>query len=269
MEAMAIIWFLSAWEFPDKRISMAGYSVFAEFYDELTINAEYSRRAEYFLVLLKRLGHKPVLALDLACGTGSLTLELYRKGIDIYGVDASVEMLSRAREKCIDAGADILFLQQKMQDLDLYGTVDTVFCSLDSINHLQGKEEVQKAFQKVALFLEPRGYFVFDLNTLYKHEKILGSNTYIYDMERIYCVWQNRFISSTGRVDISLDFFHREGDLYHRSRERFSEFAYPIQYITHWLQMAGFDKIHLFDELSFEPPRKDSQRVVVAARKGC
>ena len=82
------------------------------------------------------MGHQPGLTLDLACGTGSLTLELYRRGVDIYGVDGSVEMLSEARMKCAEAGADILFLCQKMQSLDLYGTVKTAVCTLDSLNHL-------------------------------------------------------------------------------------------------------------------------------------
>lgn len=246
---------------------MAGYSVFAQFYDELTNNVNYTQRAEYLLALLAKLEHSPGLTLDLACGTGSLTLELFRRGVDIYGVDASAEMLSLAREKCMDQGADILFLQQRMQDLDLYGTVNTVFSSLDSINHLQGKEQVRRTFKRVSLFLEPQGYFVFDLNTLYKHEHILGNHTFIYDMEQVYCAWQNRYAPGTGRVDIRLDFFSKEGAVYHRYGERFSEFAYPIGYVTDWLKEAGFGEIQVFDEMTFEPPKKDSQRVVFAAKK--
>lgn len=245
---------------------MAGYSVFAQFYDRLTANVDYSRLADYYMDLMGRLSHAPGLALDLACGTGSLTLELFRRGVDIYGVDASVEMLSAAREKCAYAEADILFLRQNMQNLDLYGTVNTVFCSLDSINHLQGKDEVRQAFQKVALFLDPGGYFIFDMNTLYKHENVLGNHTFIYDMEDVYCIWQNHS-SGTGRVDIRLDFFSREGRLYRRSGERFSEYAYPLEKVTGWLQEAGFDTVQIFHELSFEPPHSDSQRVVFAAKK--
>ena len=79
---------------------MGSYAVFAQFYDALTANVGYKERAEYFLSLLELLGHKPGLTLDLACGTGSLTLELFRRGVDIYGIDASVEMLSEARMKC-------------------------------------------------------------------------------------------------------------------------------------------------------------------------
>lgn len=246
---------------------MAGYSVFSQYYDTLMSGTDYPRRAEYLLSLLEHLGHRPGLSLDLACGTGSLTLELYRRGIDIYGVDASAEMLSQAREKCMDAGADILFLRQRMQDLDLYGTVNTVFCTMDSINHLQGKDELYKAFQKVSLFLEPGGYFVFDMNTIFKHERVLENHTFVYDTESVYCVWQNRFSPGSGRVDISLDFFERDGKIYRRSTERFSEFAYPAEKVAVWLRECGFCKVHMYHELSLEQPKEDSQRLVVAARK--
>ena len=246
---------------------MAGYSVFSQYYDTLMLSAEYPRRAEYLLTLLEQLGHQHGLSLDLACGTGSLTLELFRRGVDIYGVDASVEMLSQAREKCMDAGADILFLRQKMQELDLYGTINTVFCTLDSINHLQGSNELRSAFQRISLFLEPGGYFVFDMNTLYKHEKILGNHTFVYDTESVYCVWQNRCIPGSGRVDINLDFFERDGKVYKRSMEHFSEFAYPTEQVTAWLKECGFNEIHMYHELSFDPPKEDSQRLVVAAKK--
>ncbi len=264
MAATDTILYSAAWA---KRVDMAGYSDFSQYYDALMSGVDYSRRAEYLLAILEYLGHRPGLALDLACGTGSLTLELYRRGVDVYGVDASAEMLSQAREKCMNAGANILFLRQRMQDLDLYGTVNTVFCTLDSINHLQGADEVRRAFQKVSLFLEPGGYFVFDMNTLYKHEMVLGNHSFVYDTPQGYCVWQNRFIAGTGRVDISLDFFERDGKVYRRSREHFSEFAYPMEQVKALLREGGFSKIHMFQEMSMEPPVKDSQRVVIAAGK--
>lgn len=246
---------------------MPGYSVFAQFYDALTENVEYPKRADYLLRLLDRLGHKPGLSLDLACGTGSLTLEMFRRGLDIYGVDASVEMLSQAREKCADAGADILFLCQKMQSLDLYGTVDTVFCTLDSLNHLNGRNELAAAFSKVAFFMDPGGYFIFDMNTPYKHEKVLGNHTFVYDTETVFCVWQNRFSSLGARVDVHLDFFERDGRLYRRSSEHFSEQAYGVEEILEMLDTAGFSDTEVFHEMTFDPPRPDSQRLVFAAKK--
>lgn len=177
-----------------------------------------------------------------------------------------MEMLSEARMKCAEADADILFLCQKMQSIDLYGTVDTVLCTLDSLNHLKNGEELQKVFSKVSFFMNPGGYFLFDMNTLYKHQKVLGNETYVYDTENVYCVWQNR-CHKDGKVDIQLDFFQPEGEVYVRSTECFSEQAYPVDEILERLAKAGFCDVQVFDELTFEPPKMDSQRLVFAAKK--
>ena len=197
------------------------YNVFARYYDALTANVDYEMMADYLCALLEREGHKAGLTLDLACGTGNLTLQLAKKGIDIYGIDASMDMLSVAQEKAAEAGCSILFLCQKMQSLDLYGTVNTVFCSLDSINHLVTEQDVKQAFQRVSLFLETDGYFVFDLNTLYKHRCVLGENAYVYDLTDVFCAWQNHFEEATGRVLVSLVFFEKKGNCMKEVRKNF------------------------------------------------
>ena len=70
-----------------------------------------------------------------------------------------------------------------------------------------------------------------------------------------------------GKVDIQLDFFEPENNLYVRSTERFSERAYHTEEVLDRLSKAGFDKVEVFDELSFRPPTAHSQRLVYAARK--
>ena len=116
---------------------MDSYVSFADFYDGLTENVEYAKRCEYILDVFKKHNHKPELLLDLACGTGSLTVELAKNGIDVYGVDASQEMLCQAQSKAMEEDLQIFFLCQQMQNLELYGLIDTCVCTLDSINHLE------------------------------------------------------------------------------------------------------------------------------------
>ena len=186
------------------------YASFAQYYDSLTHNVEYVRRADYLCTLLAHLGHASGLTLDLACGTGSLTVELAKRGMDIYGIDGSADMLSVARQKAAESGLDLLFLCQKMQKLDLYGTVDTVICALDSINHLTLEKDVQTAFDRVSLFMNPGGWFLFDVNTVYKHRHVLADNIFLYDTDEVYCTWQNHYEEKNDRVSIQLDFFGRE-----------------------------------------------------------
>lgn len=245
------------------------YAAFADYYDALTRNVGYAERAGYFCRLFDRLGHTPGLTLDLACGTGSLTLELVRRGIDVYGVDASPEMLSAAQQKAAEAGESILFLCQDMRSLDLYGTVTTVLCTLDSLNHLTEISDLQAAFDRVSLFLEPDGYFIFDVNTVYKHQCVLKDEVFVYDTDQVYCVWQNRYDPADGEhlVEISLDFFERCGQSYLRTSERFSERAYPLETLRDCLAKAGLEWVDCYGDLTFEPPTQDCERVVVMARK--
>ena len=243
------------------------YSSFALYYDELTQNVDYPGRVDYLLSLLDMLGHRAGLTLDLACGTGSFTIELAKRGIDIYGIDGSESMLSVAKQKAADCGLDILFLRQQMQSIDLYGTVDTVICMLDSINHMTRESDVMKTFSRVSLFLNHGGYFIFDMNTIYKHRHVLGNQIFVYDTDRVYCVWQNSFEEKNGRVGITLDFFGREGSVYHRSSEHFYERAYDTERIVSMLSKAGLETVGLFRELSFEKPDDQTERIVVVAKK--
>ncbi len=245
------------------------YAAFADYYDALTQNVEYPERADYFCRLFDHLQHSPGLTLDLACGTGSLTLELACRGMDVYGVDASPEMLSAAQQKAAEKGENILFLCQDMRSLDLYGTVNTVLCTLDSINHLTEISDLQSAFDRVSLFLEPDGYFIFDVNTVYKHRCILKNEAFVYDTDAVYCVWQNRYDPADGKhlVEISLDFFERQGQVYQRSSERFVERAYPTEVLQECLERAGLIWVACYGDLTLLPPEEDCQRVVVVARK--
>ena len=127
---------------------MAGYDFFASYYEGLMQNVEYENRCKYILKKKKKYNHNMGITLDLACGTGSLTRELKKSGVDVYGIDASAEMLSEAMMKTSEAGLDILYLRQKMQNIDLYGTIDTCVCTLDSINHLTNPEDVEKTFDR-------------------------------------------------------------------------------------------------------------------------
>jgi ubiquinone/menaquinone biosynthesis C-methylase UbiE len=248
---------------------VSSYNAFAFYYDALMRNVNYPRYADYLCQILEKEHHNAGLTLDLACGTGSLTMALQDKGLDVYGIDGSPDMLSIAQQKAMEQGKQTLFLCQKMQDLDLYGTVNTVFCVLDSINHMTDENDVQKAFERVSLFLEPDGYFVFDVNTVYKHREVLGNNTFVYDTDDVFCVWQNQYHADGSHcVDIDLDFFERENkSTYYRSEESFRERAYSAESLHQMLLKAGLDVVSIYDEMTFHKPRPDSERIVFVTKK--
>ena len=243
------------------------YDNFSRFYDFLTDNVEYEKRADYFCRLLSMCGIRDGILLDLACGTGSISVEMAKRGFEVIGVDSSIGMLNAARQKSYESGEQILLLNQSMDDIDLYGTVDCAVCVLDSINHLSDAEQVKRTFEKVSLFMNPGGAFAFDVNTLYKHKNILADNAFVYDLDEFYCVWQNNFNEEDGSVDISLDFFEEEDGVYYRSCESFTEKAYDLTDIEKWLEESGFEVIEIFDDMTMEKVHPETERAVFLAKK--
>ncbi|MBQ3266286.1 MAG: class I SAM-dependent methyltransferase [Ruminococcus sp.] len=244
---------------------MSGYQLFSQFYDNLTFNVDYVKRADYLQSVLSLCGHPWGLTLDLACGTGSLTVELKRRGVDIFGIDGSYDMLGIAMDKAYDEELEVLFLCQRMEELDLYGTIDTCVCTLDSLNHITDKEKLQRVFDRVALFMNPDGHFIFDVNTVYKHRHILADNTFVYDTDSVYCVWNNS-LKENNIIQIDLDMFEREGEVYHRYSEHFKERAYEIDEIKGMLAQSGFEVKAVYHDMTTESLRDNSDRAIIVAR---
>lgn len=245
---------------------MSGYNIFARFYDTLTGNIDYKKRAAFFDSIVKKYGGKQGgLLLDLACGTGSLSEELDTLGYDVIAVDNSPEMLGIAMDKKFESQKNIQYLCQDMRELDMFGTIDVTVCVLDSLNHLDSLDDVKRVFEKVYLFCEPGGLFIFDINTEYKHKTILGEHTFIYDADEVYCVWKNSCRNS--RVQIELDFFVPENGVYRRFEESFCENAYPLSDIESALKNTGFEVLMCCDGDSEESVCETSERAVFAVRK--
>ena len=241
------------------------YTSFAEYYDALTANIDYEEIARYYNQLNEKFGGLKGILLDLACGTGSLSVIFSRMGYDVIGTDISPEMLSIAVSKEHEG---IEFLCQSMTELDMFGTIDGTVCSLDSINHLDNIDEVRQTFEKVSLFSNKGALFMFDVNTPYKHEHILADNTFVYDTNEVYCVWQNEY-QGDGRTDIYLDFFaeDEESGMYDRYSDDFSETAYPAEKIKELLIGAGFEICACYEYLTENEPTEESEKLTFVARK--
>jgi hypothetical protein len=188
-------------------------------------------------------------------------------GYDVIGVDNSDEMLGMAIEKKFDSGLNIQYLCQDMRKLDMFGTIDITICALDSINHLASLNDVRKVFENVAFFSELGGLFIFDVNTVYKHRKILADNTFTYETDDVYCVWENTLNRETDEVKMNLEFFEREENgLWSRSSDSFSEKAYSENDIEELLSQCGFELLGKYGDDTFDSPAEDCQRIVYTAR---
>ena len=239
------------------------YEAFASVYDVLMQDVDYPKRTEYLLEIFNRYDRKPTLLLDLACGTGGFAKEMLGHGIDVIGVDASEEMLNIARE-CVP---QCLLLNQKAEELDLYGTVDGAICLMDSLNHITDFSDFCKAIERTALFLEKDRLFVFDVNTEYKHKNILGDNCFVLECDGVFCTWQNETDDNLV-TNIMLDFFiEQESGKYQRQSEDFSERAYSKSQIETALNNAGLEIVAVLDDMKFLEGTDTSERLYYVTRK--
>lgn len=239
------------------------YEAFASVYDVLMQDVDYKKRTEYLLEIFDRYDRKPTLLLDLACGTGSFAKEMLERGIDVIGVDASEEMLNIARENL----PECLLLNQRAEELDLYGTVDGAICLMDSLNHITDYGDFCKAIERTALFLEKDRLFVFDVNTEYKHKNILGDNCFVIENDGVFCTWQNE-TDENFLTNIMLDFFvEGESGEYQRFGEDFSERAYTKSQIETALNKAGLEIVAVLDDMSFKEQKETSERLYYVTRK--
>ncbi len=242
------------------------YGDFARLYEKLQ-DIDYKAFADYIEEIFKRNSLKPELVLDLACGTGTLTNILAKRGYDMIGIDMSCEMLNIAREKSCEDGLDVLYLNQDMTEFELYGTVDAIVCTLDGVNYLTEDGELEKTLALAHNYLNPDGIMIFDINTECKLRCILGNNTFVTEEKDVFYVWQNEYDEKRKICYFNLDFFEKQGENYVRYKEEQAERAYTVEEIQTIARKVGFTA-EFYNGFSFDEVKADSERCFVILKKG-
>jgi len=245
---------------------MECYKEFARIYDEL-INSDinYSAFGKFILETCERYFVNKENYLDLACGTGNLTVKIFNFFKQSFGVDMSLEMLTEAEKKVRNNSCKPKFICQDICKLDLNRNFDLITCCLDSINYITEKDNLKQLFLKVKKHLKADGLFIFDINSYYKIKNILGNNIFTYDSEDVFYVWENRFEDEI--VDMYLNFFIKEGDTYHRVDEEHSERAYSIDFIRALLKEVGLDCLEILDSYQQKEVSAETERITFIVRQ--
>lgn len=247
---------------------MDAYTSFASVYDTFMDNIPYEEWCAYLRELLIEYGVEDGLVLELGCGTGSGAELLSAMGYDMIGVDNSGEMLQIAMEKRAESGHDILYLLQDMREFELYGTVRAVVSICDSMNYVTEYEDLVTVFRLVNNYLDPEGVFIFDLNTVYKYEHLLGENTIAENRDDCSFIWDNDYDRDTMINEYDLALFIREEDgLYRKYEETHFQKAYSIETVKQAIAEAGMDFVAVYDAFTKEPPGEDSERIYMIARE--
>jgi len=250
---------------------MSSYESFARVYDLFMDNIPYEEWCGYLTGLLEDQGIRDGLVLELGCGTGNMTRLLAGKGYDMIGVDNSVDMLEIAMEKKEEEGQDILYLLQDMREFELYGTVRAVVSVCDSMNYITEEEDLLEVFRLVNNYLDPGGIFIFDLNTEYKYEEILGDTTIAEDREDASFIWDNYYDPEEQINEYDLALFvpvEKDGEtLYRKYEETHYQKAYSLEKVKELLLKAGMEFVAAYDAFTRDPVREDSERIYILVRE--
>ena len=240
------------------------YNEFAYFYDEFNGEADYDALYAHIREKLEAHGIRDGIVADLGCGTGELTLMLTQAGYDMIGIDQSEEMLCVVRDKAEQLGLSgkLLLLRQDLLKLDLYGTIRAAVSTFDTFNHIP---DLDTAIANAGFFMEKGGVFLFDMNTPYKHQNVLGDNAFTFEEEDASCIWRNHYDAENRRVEITVDIdYHETAEHFH---EQFYEYTYDLDTIRTALEKHGFALESVCDGETFGPLTEESQRYFFCAVK--
>ena len=246
---------------------MNAYHDLAYSYDRLTNDVDYGAVVDFYYEILNNEGLRPRTAADLACGTGSVSVLLAERGLQVTGVDMAEDMLTVASEKAQEMENPPMFVCQKLQELRLPRGVDLAVCALDSLDYILDPNDCEEAIRRVYKALNPGGIFIFDVNTPEKLRAMDGQ-VFLDEDDDVYCVWRGEFDEETNICSYGMDLFQRSGNVWHRSFEEHREYAYSIDQLTGFLRSAGFTDISVYGDRRMEAPGETDLRVYFKARKG-
>lgn len=247
---------------------MDAYTDFANVYDTFMDETPYEEWCEFLVQKLEEYKVPKGLVLDLGCGTGTLTELLSKEGYDMIGVDNSSQMLSIAMEKREQSGEKILYLLQDMREFELYGTVGAVISVCDSLNYLLEEEDLVETFRLVNNYLDPKGLFIFDFNTVYKYEEVIGDTTIAENREDCSFIWENYYHEEEQINEYDLTIFVKEEeDVFRKFRENHFQRGYQLEQMKEALQQAGMEFVTALDADTHEEVTAISERIYCIARE--
>ena len=245
------------------------YTSFAEVYDELMADVDYSSWASYYAELMAKAGVLPGARIcECACGTGGLTIPLQEMGFGVTGIDLSQEMLWIAAQKARASGSQAVFVRQDMRRLRLHRPVDAVLATCDGVNYLTTDSDLTDFLRAAHDTLKPGGALVFDVSTPYKLEHILGGRLLCEDTPRVTYMWQNRWQTRSRCLDLHLCIFVRDLDgRYRRMDEDQRQRAWSVEELRASMAAVGFVNIAFFGDRTPDAPRPEEERWHVMARR--
>ncbi|WKY46731.1 class I SAM-dependent methyltransferase [Eubacteriaceae bacterium ES3] len=245
------------------------YQEFSQVYDELMKEINYSEWTDYLKRIFYNSKNEINEVLEFGCGSGNITLKLAESGYQMTAIDISEDMLTVADEKANQKGINnISFYLGDMTNFMLDYQYDAVIACCDTVNYLKDMDEIQSFLICSRDCLKEEGLLMFDINTSTKYKKVIKDNTFIYNLDDVYCVWENEPDSDNNCVHFNLTFFAKNSDgTYNRYEENQTQYYFSLEDIHHCLLNLGYKNIKYFNFGTFLQGSNDADRVQIVAEK--
>ncbi len=103
-------------------------------------------------------------ALELACGTGRVSIPLLKANIDLYGLDLSKEFITRLHEQLKGVTTTDRFIVADMRQIPFQKPFNLIFIPFNAFLHLYTNHDVERCLQSIHAQLNPGGYLAFDIS---------------------------------------------------------------------------------------------------------
>lgn len=249
------------------------YTMFAHCYDRVMEKVDYRAWACGIDRLLRNSGVTGNRLLDLACGTGRLSLHLADLGWEVSGSDCSQPMLQQAQRAAAAVGRELPLSQQDMRFFDLkkhpeQQPFDAVCCLHDGLNYLTEKFELAALFDRVAAALKPAGIWLFDYSTRWNIRKNFAGRQFIEEGEDFALLWDNLYHRYSGRLEVVLEMVEFGDGQSLPGREIHLQRAFPLRTVRRLLtKSSSFKLLGCYDGYTEKKVHRRSVEAVFVARK--
>lgn len=237
------------------------FTTLAPHYDELMQVVPYDAWVDYVFMLFEVAQHDAKKLLDCCCGTGNVSFELAKSGVEVTGVDIAPGMIEVANLKARTSPHPIRFFEADLTDFDLGETFDCATCLYDSLNYILDPQKLERAFACVARHLEPDGVWVFDMNSEYAITADLFTQSNLDPRKALRYDWHAQYDPATRITSVEMQFSRQESDgTLTKFSEKHQERAYSMPEVNAMLQRTGWDVIKTYDAYTINPPHDQSER---------
>ncbi|OCN05662.1 hypothetical protein A4S06_08090 [Erysipelotrichaceae bacterium MTC7] len=170
--------------------------------------------------------------LELACGSGEISLQLAKAGYQLLATDLSEEMLEEARKKDVDHLVTYAFMDMyQMEQAKMY---ESIICFCDSINYID-EAHIEHVFKQVYDHLEVGGTFLFDMHTMDRLTEFAQEFYEAGVVDGTDYIWS--IIADGNRLLHNFVFYEKDGSTHYEHHE---QWVFKPEYITDVLQSLGF-----------------------------